>query len=89
MYAPSAGDPVNLAAGVEAYRPADDLLVYNPYGPRVVWRRHYYGGLAAGDGYSSPGLPVGWVHSYDITLQNTGESWDVTLVYPYGAAEPL
>ncbi|NSW77857.1 MAG: RHS repeat protein [Chthonomonadetes bacterium] len=89
MYAPSAGDPVNLAAGVEAYRPTDDLLVYNPYGPRVVWRRHYYGGLAAGDGYSSPGLPVGWVHSYDITLQNTGESWDVTLVYPYGAAEPL
>ncbi|MEJ5251431.1 MAG: RHS repeat-associated core domain-containing protein [Armatimonadota bacterium] len=89
VYAPSSGDPVNLAAGVEAYRPADDLVVYNPYGPRVVWRRHYYGGLAAGDEYGSPGLSPGWVHSYDITLHQTAGTWSVSLVYPYGASEVL
>ena len=89
LYAPSAGDPVNLAAGVEAYRPADDLVVYNPYGPRVVWRRHYYGGLAI-QGKSSGGLSRGWVHSYDITMQRAGSNtWDVTLEYPYRAAEAL
>lgn len=89
LYAASAGDPVNLAAGVEAYRPADDLVVYNPYGPRVVWRRHYYGGLAI-NVLSSPGLPIGWVHSYDITMQRAGSNtWDVTLIYPYGASEPM
>ncbi|GBC94857.1 tRNA3(Ser)-specific nuclease WapA [bacterium HR16] len=88
LYAASAGDPVNLAAGVEAYRPADDLVVYNPYGPRVVWRRHYYGGLAISNLYS-PGLPVGWIHSYDVTLHRVANTWNVTLIYPYGASEVL
>ena len=92
LYAPSAGDPVNLAAGVEAYRPADDLVVYNPYGARVVWRRHYYTGLAA-RGQCSPGLAIGWVHTYDLTLQvDTSDAavWKrLSLVYPYGAAEVL
>ncbi|GIV20399.1 MAG: hypothetical protein KatS3mg023_2150 [Armatimonadota bacterium] len=88
LYAASAGDPVNLAAGVEAYRPADDLVVYNPYGPRVVWRRHYYGGLAILT-LRSPGLSIGWVHSYDVTLQRAINTWDVTLIYPYGASEVL
>lgn len=92
LYAPSAGDPVNLAMGVEAYRPADDLVVYNPYGPAAVWRRHYYTGLAV-RGQQSPGLPVGWVHTYDLTLQvDTSDPavWKrLSLTYPYGAAEVL
>jgi|SRR5579871_3089003 len=34
-------DPVSLATGAEAYRPADDLVVYNPQGPAVHWGRVY------------------------------------------------
>ena len=34
-------DPVNLANGEEEYTPGPDLVVYNPHGPSVVWKRIY------------------------------------------------
>jgi len=89
---PQAHDPVNLATGRETYTPDPDLTIYNPSGPDVNWQRSYLSNQALADpqGYGSPGLSRGWVHSYDLSLQGTSGGWGaLTLIYPNGAKETL
>ncbi|MCA1594680.1 MAG: DUF6531 domain-containing protein, partial [Acidobacteria bacterium] len=85
------GDPVNLATGGESYTPDPDITVYNPDGPGVSWQRRY-DSYQALRGYASPGLSVGWSHTYDVTLQGpttTGAWGALKIVYPNGADETL
>jgi RHS repeat-associated protein len=89
---PQANDPVNLATGRETYTPESDLSIYNPSGPAVNWQRSYVADQALADsqGYGSPGLSRGWVHSYDLSIQGTSGSWGaLKLIYPNGAQETL
>lgn len=89
---PQAGDPVNLATGREIYTPDSDLVIYNPTGPAVDWRRSYLSTQAISSikGYASPGLSRGWVHNYDVSIQGVSGSWSaVKLVYPNGGSELL
>ncbi|MGI8922788.1 MAG: RHS repeat-associated core domain-containing protein [Fimbriimonadales bacterium] len=58
------GDPVNLATGEEEYEPEPDLVVYNPIGPSVIWKRMYY---SLGD--TTPnGFGLSWSHPYNIHI---------------------
>jgi RHS repeat-associated protein len=87
----SAGDPVNLATGREAYAPAPDLTVYNPNGPGVVWQRNYLSNQAL-KGYGSPGFSAGWVHTYDVSVKGpaTAGTWGaLTLVQYTGQLDSL
>jgi len=83
---PSRAHSVNLASGVYAHTPEPDVIVSNPAGPEVRWARFYSVHLAR-QGKSSPGLPVGWAHSYDLRLE--GNLSSLTLHYPNGATETL
>jgi RHS repeat-associated protein len=88
---PSAPDPVNLATGRESFVPEPDLVVYNPNGPGVTWRRQYLG-YRASKGYGSPGLSLGWVHTYDTSIEGPAEAgaWGaLKLIYYNGAEETL
>lgn len=88
-FGPSSADHVNLASGVFEHRPPADLVVYNPIGPEVSFVRTYRSKLAE-QGYASPGLSLGWVHQYDVTLRGVSGSWGaLTLRYPNGATEQL
>jgi RHS repeat-associated protein len=85
-------DLVNMATGSEANEPPAELPAYNPTGPGAAFRRIWRANQAK-RGYSSPGLPVGWVHDYDVTLQGptapTGWSDTLLLGYAMGANEVL
>jgi YD repeat-containing protein len=88
---PSAGDSVDLAAGVYRHRPTDDLVVRDPLGgPPAFFARAYSSAIAA-RGYQSPGLAVGWTHPYDVSVKPATDlpaahPWQsLTLVWP-GAA---
>jgi RHS repeat-associated protein len=85
---PSAGDPVNLSDGSEAYYPASDLKTYNPNGQGANWQRSF-SSLQSANGYGTPGLARGWVSNYDVVVtEPASNSWDVlTLRYPDGSAE--
>ena len=84
---PSAGDSVNLASGVYENHPGIDVAARNPIGPSPVFARVYNSGNAA-NGYSSPGLPLGWTHNYDVrVLANAGKKGPLLLTYPNGATE--
>lgn len=88
---PSKPDPVNLATGTETYAHAPDLVVDNQTGPPVSWQRQYLSYQAL-NGYASPGLSAGWVHTYDISVQGpaTAGTWGaLTLRYYNGAVESL
>jgi RHS repeat-associated protein len=90
-HGPSRPDPVNLATGAETYAHAPDLVVYNPSGPSVSWQRQYHSHHAL-SGYASPGLSLGWTHSYDQFLQGpaTAGTWGaLKLNYSNGAVETL
>ncbi|GIV11695.1 MAG: hypothetical protein KatS3mg020_1186 [Fimbriimonadales bacterium] len=65
---PSRAHRVNLASGVYEHTPEPDLVVINPVGPEVRFARFYSTHLAR-QGYASAGLPVGWIHSYDLRLE--------------------
>ncbi|MFI5385565.1 MAG: RHS repeat-associated core domain-containing protein [Fimbriimonadales bacterium] len=62
----SSGDPVNLATGEEEYSPAPDMVVYNPIGPSVVWRR-IYNSL----GNYTSGFGAGWSTPYNVAVEDT------------------
>ncbi len=81
------GDPVDLASGDHTYV-AKDLSVYNPYGPNAIYLRNFCSARAE-QGYSSPGLAVGWVDTYDakITPDSAGSWSSMTITYPNGAQE--
>ncbi|CUU33742.1 YD repeat-containing protein [Armatimonadetes bacterium GXS] len=83
---PSRAHQVNLASGVYEHAPEPDLVVSNPAGPDVVFSR-VYSSERARQSYASPGLPVGWTHSYDLRLE--GDLNSLTLRYPNGASEVL
>ena len=88
---PSAGEPVNLATGVESYEPSPDITVYNPSGLPVSFTRNFRSDRAR-MGQSSPGLSAGWGHSYDVSVQgpDTAGTWGaLTLNYQNGAQETL
>lgn len=64
---PSEGDPVNLGTGEEEYSPAPDLVVYNPHGPSVVWKRIY--NSLRGENvkpYEYDDFGNGWSHPYNV-----------------------
>lgn len=63
---PSSGDPVNLATGEEEYTPSIDISVYNPSGPRVVWKRLHNTLRGPEGAYESDDLGVGWSHAYNV-----------------------
>jgi RHS repeat-associated protein len=86
---PSSADLVNLASGVEENRPGADIAARNPVGPTPVYSR-LYRTTRASQGYRSPGLAVGWVDNYDISVQGpaqTGTWAPLSLTYPNGATE--
>ncbi|GIV17356.1 MAG: hypothetical protein KatS3mg022_2791 [Armatimonadota bacterium] len=83
---PSRAHQVNLASGVYEHVPEPDLVASNPVGPEVRFAR-FYSTYLARQGYASPGLPVGWTHSYDLRLE--GNLSGLTLRYPNGATETL
>lgn len=87
------GDPVDVASGGHVYAPAPDITSYNPVGPSAVYQRNFVG-ARADSSYSSPGLPTGWVDTYDVRLVAEGQTpqdpWgSLRLVYPNGASELL
>jgi len=82
----SRANRVNLASGVYEHTPEPDSVVANPDGPEVRFARFYSTHLAK-QGYASPGLPVGWTHSYDLRLE--GDLNQLALRYPNGASELL
>jgi RHS repeat-associated protein len=82
-------DPVNLATGAESYRPNPDIVVYNPNGPAVVWQRNYHTSRAL-NAHGSPGLSLGWGHSYDVTVRSAGSAgtWGpLEVTYQNGGSE--
>ena len=78
---PTAG-PLSLTRGILSLSSNADIAVYNPSGVDVGFGLSYYSDRAFWE-ESSPGLPAGWFHNYDITIV------DNTLCYPNGAKEPL
>ena len=64
-------DPVDVVSGTEEYKPEPDLVVKNPAGGMPVVFQRYYSTKTAKAGYSSPGLPRGWIHGYDYYLWST------------------
>ena len=85
---PSSGDGVVLGSGVYENDPGPDAVVRNPVGPTPVFSRAYRTWNAY-NGYASPGLPVGWTHNYDVTIQTANNTtWSaLTLIYPDHASE--
>ena len=92
--APSAGPSglfsINLPYGVVDASGEADIVMDNPFGGAVVFQRFYRTALASGN-LSSPGLPAGWTHNWDIKMiPLTPNAWGtIQLVYPNGASEPL
>ena len=86
---PSSGLIVNLATGNLTYLPKPDMDGFNKEGSGAVFARSYRSELAL-RGYGSPGLPAGWVHTWDVTLirrdPNKPNS-DMALIYPSGAGD--
>lgn len=86
-YGPSAGDPVNLATGEEEYEPAPDLVVYNPYGPAVVWKRVYNGQRSQNERpYQYDDFGVGWGHGYNVGVNDPAVDDTITSIsqIPFG-----
>lgn len=89
------GDPVDLGTGQGVHQPFPDITVHKPVGPDVVFERTFSTQVALA-GRGSGGLPVGWMHNWDITLyHNPGDKDDYDsevyerfeVVYPNGAHE--
>jgi hypothetical protein len=72
---PSAAHAVNLASGVYENLPDVDVVAHNQYGDAPVFMRRYRTANAA-LGYSSPGLPLGWTHNYDLYVTGTPGTCD-------------
>ncbi len=84
LYGASEGDPVNLATGEEEYTPPSDLVVYNPTGPSIVWKRLYNSLRAPSATYESDDFGIGWSHAYNIGVYDPGAHLDPTV--PQGAS---
>ena len=87
---PSSGLVVNLATGSLSYLPPPDRKARNRVGTDAVFFRGYRSD-AAKRGGSSPGLPLGWVHNYDVTVivgEKNGAK-ELSLRFPSGVATPL
>lgn len=84
------GDPVNLSTGSDSYLPGPDISAYNAIGPGAVYQRNFYTEVARA-GYGSPGLTVGWVDNFDITIHETSEdAWEpLILVHPNLSVDKL
>ncbi|MBI5834809.1 MAG: hypothetical protein HZB16_21115 [Armatimonadetes bacterium] len=85
-FGPSAGDPVVPGTGAEDYRPAADLTVYCELSEPFEFRRSWVSNLAIGE-YGSPGLAKGWVHGWDLLIQEAESTatWKpLDLVMPAG-----
>lgn len=87
---PSSGLVVNLATGSLSYLPIPDRKARNRVGTDAVFLRDYRSD-AAGRGGSSPGLPLGWVHNYDVslTVSEKNGAKELSLRFPSGVAIPL
>ena len=87
---PSNPDPVDVATGTERDQ-STDITVYNPSGPAVSFGREYRSAQAKAS-YGSPGMSVGWSHTYDCQVYGPLQpgTWSaLTLIYPNGAQEAL
>ena len=87
----SAGGAVNLTSGVYENHPGADLDAFNPVGPDPAYVRTYHSGRAS-QGYSSPGLSLGWIDNYDYTIFAPplgGGYGPLALIYPNGAVDIL
>jgi YD repeat-containing protein len=85
----SGGDSVNLATGAYENCLGTDVGAKNFYGPDAQFVRVYNTARAA-QGVSSPGLPRGWTHNFDLKVYtvNAGTTWNpLAIVYPTGAVE--
>lgn len=65
-------DPVNLANAEEEYLPEPDLVVYNPKGPSVVWKRLYY----SLSNTPHNGFGMSWSHSYNLYIEDNAPTTD-------------
>lgn len=87
---PSSGIVVNLATGSLSYLPLSDKKIRNRVGNDVVFFRCFRSDVVQRGG-ASPGLPLGWIHNYDVTVlvgENNGVK-ELTLRFPSGVAIPL
>ena len=74
---PHHGDPVNLATGEEEYSAPPDLVVYNPHGPAVIWKRSYNSYRGPEAAYEPNDFGAGWSQPYNIGV------YDDTYPDPY------
>ena len=85
------GDPVNLATLEEEYSPGPDLVVYNPHGPSVEWRRVYNSLRSAG--YNNSDYGNGWSNQYNVyvfrSLNSTTGVTTLSLNMANGAIIPF
>ena len=87
----SSGIIVDLATGNLTYLPKEDLSGHNGSGSDAAFTRSYRSELVP-RGYGSPGLPVGWVHGWDVSLTpaNPGDPKSpLVLTYPSGVTESV
>jgi len=83
---PTDGINPDLATGNLVYSTGADILAYNPEGLSVAFGRAYFANQAT-QGYGSPGLSPGWVHSYDVYVKD--DYGMMVLCSPNGAQEAL
>jgi len=86
---PSSADYVEPSTGVFGHTPNPDIKAFNPESrPDVAYARMYSTRMAY-DGIQSPGLPMGWAHSYDYTMASSSPgTWSpVIFRHPNGAEE--
>ncbi|HLI49207.1 MAG TPA: cysteine peptidase family C39 domain-containing protein, partial [Chthonomonas sp.] len=77
---PSQNDPVDLATGEEEYGPEEDLRVYNPVGPSVVWAREYESLRGYDPTYEYDDFGYGWTQSYNLGVYDPSTRLNPQLV---------
>lgn len=86
---PGCPDPVNLSTLEEEFSPEPDLVIYNPTGPAVIWKRMYNSmrGNADSGNLSDPEtlLGTGWSHPYNTWVRIVGDSEPRFLTLPNGS----
>jgi hypothetical protein len=87
---PSSGIVVNLATGSLSYLPLPDRKSHNKIGNDALFFRCFRSDVVQRGG-ASPGLPLGWVHNYDVTVVVGGKNGvkELALRFPSGVSIPL
>lgn len=88
---PSHGAFTNAATLDFLYMPDADLVARSDQGGATWFRRCYRSNLSFA-GAHSPGLPVGWVHNYDVVIEPSADTtrWRaMRMLWPNGAVEKV